>query len=290
MRMNCEQFQNHLMDFMYGETPEKMPEGFYQHFEVCEKCSAILHDQRQAGDLVKDIPDISFSESVWKFPVHPVQKEKPARKHWYFRYLATAAMVMFIAVSTFMLLHSSVRYKDGGLTVRFGGEKYTGEQPLATAQGKLKFSLPEESTALLDRKNSQNIFAYSKDSFYPDVSNKELRELVQYVRQLENRYNIERDMLTDLIDNLATSTRSELYRRDQRVNSFINDYIRLAGTGSNILKVTRMPISRRSIEIFARIDPSIVKNINKMINETLIKVETMGIEPHKRNKDVSGTK
>ena len=123
MRMNCEKFQNHLMDFMYGETPENMPEGFYQHFEVCEKCSAILHDLRQAGDLVKDIPDMSLSGSVWKFPEHPVQKELPARKRWYFRYLATAAMVMFIAVSTFMLLHSTIRYEEGKLTVRFGGEK-----------------------------------------------------------------------------------------------------------------------------------------------------------------------
>lgn len=193
--MNCERTESLMMDFLYGEISEKMPGGFFEHLDECERCSAHLQDLRYLRSLIKEIPVVTNPSSVWKYPPW-INHSRRSLSKWYW---ATAAIIILAVFLLFAVLNTSFQYKQGVITLRFGSDREPVTQELAV-------SFPDH-----------------------ELSSQEVEGLVQYITYLENRRNAEQVILTDQFENLANSTLNEFRKRDEMLQWLINNYALRSG-------------------------------------------------------------
>ena len=197
--MNCERAENLMMDFLYREKSAEMPKGFFGHLEDCQRCSTLLNDLKSICRLVRDIPDITDTsrETIQDFPGASRKANKPVRWYW-----ATAAIVVLAVLSVLAALNSSIKYQQGVIALRLGPERET--------------TVSEYAVTLSGSSSSE----------------KDIEGLLRYINYLENRRNLDQNVLTDQIEILANTTLHEFRKRDEMFQWLINNYPQQSGQPS----------------------------------------------------------
>ncbi|MBN1293295.1 MAG: zf-HC2 domain-containing protein [Candidatus Latescibacteria bacterium] len=179
--MNCERIESLMVDFLYGEMSDEMSKEFIKHLSECDNCSRNFNELRQVRTLLGKIPEISDQSLNWQTPGENHRK-KNNHLRWYF---AAAAVLVLTALSLFVALNTSIQYRQGVIVLRFG----TNAQPVLTEA--------EEKTT------------------EPAISSGDVEKLIQYINYLEEKQNAERIIISDQLENLASTTMYELKKRDQ---------------------------------------------------------------------------
>ena len=186
--MNCKQTESLMVDFLYGELSNDLTKEFYQHLHECDKCSGNLNDLVHLRKLLKEIPEITDPAIKWKSP-HWVNRMKICRLKWY---LAAAAVIVLTSLSLFVVFNTSFHYEQGVIALKFGTEKQA--------------ALPESGARLTGY----------------DLTTEDVEKIFRYINYLENKQHAERIILTEQLENLASSTLHEFQKRDKMLHWLIS--------------------------------------------------------------------
>lgn len=105
--MDCSQFQDDMMDVLYGEADAETSARFEAHRHECADCR----------DEVSGFQRVRRDMQAWRFDM------PRARRHYLpgLRGLAAAAAIVIAFAGGLTIARTEVRYREGELVVRFGG-------------------------------------------------------------------------------------------------------------------------------------------------------------------------
>lgn len=142
--MDCERFDQHVMDAVYGELDELSSEALKRHVEGCARCGGVLASLRSTRAAI-EIPLVEPSDALEQ---RILAAERTAVKHmpWHRKVvraaawagshamrpqLAMAALFMFVIGSSMMLLRARPGTLSPPVTVRDEGRPGAEELPPA---------------------------------------------------------------------------------------------------------------------------------------------------------------
>ena len=142
--MDCERFDQHVMDAVYGELDELSSEALKRHVEGCARCGGVLASLRSTRAAI-EIPLVEPSDALEQ---RILAAERTAVKHmpWHRKVvraaawagshamrpqLAMAALFMFVIGSSMMLLRARPGTLSPPVTVRDEGRPGAEEAPAA---------------------------------------------------------------------------------------------------------------------------------------------------------------
>ncbi len=142
--MDCERFDQHVMDAVYGELDELSSEALKRHVDGCARCGGVLANLRSTRAAL-EIPLVEPSDALEQ---RILAAERTAVKHmpWHRKVvraaawagshamrpqLAMAALFMFVIGSSMMLLRARPGTLSPPVTVRDEGRPGAEEAPAA---------------------------------------------------------------------------------------------------------------------------------------------------------------
>ena len=142
--MDCERFDQHVMDAVYGELDELSSEALKRHVDGCARCGSVLANLRSTRAAL-EIPLVEPSDALEQ---RILAAERTAVKHmpWHRKVvraaawagshamrpqLAMAALFMFVIGSSMMLLRARPGTLSPPVTVRDEGRPGAEEAPAA---------------------------------------------------------------------------------------------------------------------------------------------------------------
>ena len=211
--LNCKLWQEQIVLLSYNESQTSEREALQNHLKHCRDCQQFQERLSETQGALNQLKEINRPIDLGE--LHEAIRPKPHRRlNWNFwrplSWGVAVGLILLIGFATLAWMGVEAKWKDNGLTLRFGPE----ETPEITKQELLQLLQVQHQTTQVEMANqlqtTLNAFSRQLQDHLDERQQQTTGEFVSIFQAMQSQRTEDLKFIRQSIQNLAGATEAEL--------------------------------------------------------------------------------